>query len=216
MSHAYVPQVDVGNYQTKNYLTAKRWSTHALVIKEVLLAQPKTVLEIGPGNFLVHDALRTMGFSVKTLDIDKELQPNFHCDIASDDVLKIRERFDLVIASEVLEHVRYNDALSALSNLHQLTSRVILTLPHTNARSIFGGFRGKIPGLKFFGIFTKIFLFRKVHEFNGQHYWEIGKKNYALASVHKAIESVGWRIDSSYINPDNTYHHVLVLSDSSL
>ncbi|NQV88702.1 MAG: hypothetical protein HQ488_00055 [Parcubacteria group bacterium] len=53
MSEIYEPQVGVETYKSKKYNTSSRWWSHALVIKEVLEMNPKTILEVGPGNMIV-------------------------------------------------------------------------------------------------------------------------------------------------------------------
>ena len=57
-------------YFDQSYLSARRWSSYAIQIREAMLAKPKKILEIGPGNNIVTENLKKLGYEVKTLDID--------------------------------------------------------------------------------------------------------------------------------------------------
>jgi predicted SAM-dependent methyltransferase len=212
MSGKYGPQVDAKTYVSKKYITPARWTSYSVVIKEILKMEPQTILEIGPGNKIVFKILSSMGFTVNTMDIDERIDPDYVCDITSDNIKKMEKSFDLVLAEEVLEHIRYEDALSALKNLRHITDKLIITLPHTNMGAAFWYIAWKIPMFKKSDYSTKVFFRRKKHVFNGQHYWEIGKRGYSLNKVLKDMTGSGWKVDSTYINPDNTYHRVFMLS----
>ena len=64
-------------YKFHQYDYKDRWVSYWHQIDEVLKLEPKTVLEIGIGNGLVTEYLKKHGVEVKTLDIEKKLNPNF-------------------------------------------------------------------------------------------------------------------------------------------
>lgn len=208
---SYGIQIDHEIYSSTGYLSRSRWSTYYHLIAEVLQMKPKSILEIGPGNGLVTDILRKIGFSVRTLDLDPGVQPDIVADIADPKLSVLAGQYDLVIAAEVLEHVTFADALAVLRKLKDIAPRVILTLPYTSDHSRLFSWIVKIPGLHRIQFTKKVFFKRAAHEFNGQHYWEIGKKGFELRRVRAAITEAGWHIAREFLNPDNTYHYFFVL-----
>ncbi|MFX1517141.1 MAG: class I SAM-dependent methyltransferase [Promethearchaeota archaeon] len=207
----YHVQVDKNHYSPKKYVTIQRWSTHYRVVKEVLNIGPNSILEIGPGNGLVTCILKKIGFNVKTLDFDSDLEPDYVIDIANNSLGNLGETFDLVIASQVLEHIRYSSFLKVMKNLSKMTNQVLLTLPDTNRRSKF-----------LFLITNKFYFARKIvyfkrakHIFEGQHYWEIGKKGYPLKRIKNDLMNCNWSIKKNYLNFENPYHRLLLLANKN-
>lgn len=169
------------------------------------------MLEIGPGPGLVTQALRQIGCTVKTLDLDPAIQPDYLLSVTDPNITGRIGTFDLIIASEIFEHVEYRDFLTALQQLSVVSEYFILTLPDTNERSLTFGFRLRLP---VFNNLTKIFKFRTgrvSHTFDGQHYWEIGKKGSELHKIEYDIKQSGWNIISNFLNIDNPYHRCFVL-----
>lgn len=208
---SYQVQVSGGHYTNQSYLSRARWSTYSVIIDSVLTLRPKQVLEIGPGPGLVTQALRQIGCEVKTLDLDPAIQPDYLISATDPSIVEKVGTFDLIIASEIFEHVEYHDFLSALHRLSSVSEYFILTLPDTNEKSLTFGFRFRLPLLN---NITKIFKFRSgrvKHTFDGQHYWEIGKKGSEFYRIRRDIEKSGWNIVSSFLNIDNPYHRCLIL-----
>lgn len=209
LNNDYKKQIDSNIYYDKNYLTPGRISTYCLLITNVfnLKDKPKNILEIGPGNKILTNFLKNSDFNVETIDFESQVEPDYIMDITSEDILKINKKYDLVIASQVFEHVEYKDFISTLKNLTNITDRIFITLPHnsSNSFSIFSGF--KLPFLKYFFISRRFNLFKKNYFFNGQHYWEIGTKKTSLNKIKKDIKNCGWEIEENYNNHEYFYHH---------
>ena|GEM_PF-4125199 len=72
-------------------------------IVHVVRLRPRTILEIGPGDHTVTDFLRRKGYTVRTLDSDPMLFPDFLVDVRQE--FDLGEWFDVVLASKVLEHL---------------------------------------------------------------------------------------------------------------
>lgn len=211
LKNNYAVQVLDGHYTDNTYLSISRWSTYSQTIEQVLQLRPKTILEIGPGPGVVTAALRKMGFSVKTLDMDESLQPDYHLSITDKNIETLLEKFDLIIASEIFEHIHYPDFLTTLEKLRGISNRLLITLPDTNKKSLFFAIRIRLPVLNKI-IFSFKFRFKRVpHIFDSQHYWEIGKQQFPLRKIIRDIGFNGWLIKKSFINIDNPYHRFILL-----
>jgi hypothetical protein len=207
---SYHIQVDSGKYSDPGYLNLNRWSTYSLIVRQIIKLKPKKVLEIGPGNHMVSTILKKMDLEVKTLDFDSRLSPDYVCDIMDHEKFPM-EKFDCIIASQVFEHIGYFHYLEALKNLRNSTDYLLLTLPYTSKHSVFFHFSGQLPIIERFSFSWK-FIFKKIdHQFDGQHYWEIGKKKFGMKRIRKDILDTGWQIAKRFINPQNPYHYFFIL-----
>jgi ubiquinone/menaquinone biosynthesis C-methylase UbiE len=192
-------------YSFKGYDYKDRWISYWHQIDEVLKLEPRTVLEIGIGNGIVVEYLEKQGLKVKTLDIDEHLNPDFTASVL--DMPLDNNSFDVILCAEILEHLPFEDFERALLELKRVTKRyVVLSLPH------FGPpvkFSFKIPLIKEIKIAFKIPFYRK-HQFNGEHYWEIGKKGYSPGKIKHVIEKY-FKIQKEFIPFENQYHHFYIL-----
>lgn len=204
-------QQDNKLYTKRNYMTVQRWSTYSRVISETMEINPKTILEIGPGNNIVTDTLRKMKYKVKTADFDKLVNPDYVIDIEKISELKKFGKFDLIIASQVMEHISYNSFKKVMRDLAEITNNLIITMPYTTKNSIFFSIVFKIPFFKTKIISSKIIYKKIKHEFNGLHYWEIGKIEYPFKKILGDILSSGWTVEKKYLNPEYSYHYIFSL-----
>ena len=98
-------QVTQDHYLDRSYDSKECFISYWHQINEVLSLNPKEALEIGVGNSFVHKYLKERRIKIKTLDVDKSLNP----DVAGS-VLKIPfadKSFDVVACYEVIEHLPY-------------------------------------------------------------------------------------------------------------
>jgi len=201
-------QVNNKHYSNKNYLTMVRSIMHWVQAKEVSQASEdvQTVLEIGPGTGHTSWILKLWGHQVTTLDIDESLQPDIVADIKTLDLPA--NNFDVVLAAEILEHLPYEELEPALRKLGEIAREsVVITLPAPLVgMSLMANFSGITP----FGLSLGIPYFKK-HNFDGQHYWELGKKGYSLRRVKQSIESAGLEIIKCYRPKLSLYCYMFVL-----
>jgi len=199
-------------YLTLNYLQKKRWISYWYQIKEAAsLKNVHSVLEVGSGNKIVADTLFKIGYEVKTLDSNSKTRPDFLIDIIQSKGLP-PEMFDLVLCCQVLEHLPYSSFALALENLYSLTKEYLLiSLPYTSRGTFKPYFNVHLfPFLKPMS-WVKIFnFFPRPHTFNGQHYWEIGKKGYPLKKILRDVERIGFKIVKNYPVPENPYHYLIL------
>lgn len=192
-------------YKFYQYDYLDRWVSYWHQINEVLKLQPKTVLEIGVGNKMVASYLGSQGINIKTLDINEKLKPDFVSNVLSIPLAK--NSFDAVLCAEVLEHLSFNDFEKCLREIRRVSKKnVILSLPH------FGPpikISFKAPFIKEIKFAFKIPVPLK-HKFNGEHYWEIGKKGYSPKKIRKIIKKY-FKIKKEFIPFENQYHHFFIL-----
>lgn len=176
-------------------------------IATVVGTKSVTVLEVGGGNRLVADHLAKLGFDVTVVDIDPELKPDI---VGSVLELPFQDNaFDVILAAEVLEHLPFRDFFQAMSEIRRVTKQhAIVGLPHSGA--VFH-FSFKIPLLKRKTIFFKIPYFWVAHKFNGEHYWEIGKKGYPVRLIIQKIKEAGFAVlhSDTYADDPGRYHFLL-------
>jgi len=208
----YIKQVAQKHYFSSRYLRVGRLSTYFKIIELVVTLKPERILEIGPGNHFLSNILRGLGFLTKTLDFDPYLKPDFLMSVTDPKIAKLKKnKFELVIASQVMEHVKYKDFLVALENLRKIAPFFLMTLPYTTRNSLYFSIKIKLPFFQKM-IFQKKIIWKKdVNKFNGQHYWEIGKRGYGLKRVMGDIKKSGWNIQERFMNEDNPYHYFFLL-----
>ncbi len=202
------PQVKPDHYYSLSYDSKGRFSTYWHQIQEVLITKAKDVLEIGVGNHFVSEYLNKRGIKVITLDIDERINP----DVAGS-VLELpfaNRSFNAVACYEVLEHLPYKDVNKALSEIYRVSnSHVILSIPDINRVYRLNVQIPKIGEIKRLIPFPS--LEKPIHNFNGEHCWEIGKASYSLDRIVEDIKKVGFKIEKTYRVFEMPYHRFFIL-----
>ncbi len=176
----YQIQVPSDHYY-KNYDDLLRFISYYYQIDIVKSLNPSRILEIGIGNKTVSNYLRQNGFNIDTCDFDKNLLPDYLADIRKlpfDD-----NSYDLILVSEVLEHIPWEDLEKALQELHRISKKnLVISIPYSSAAfeiiikvPLFDILLRKL----YFSFLIRIPYFFKKIEFKGEHYWEMGRKNYS-------------------------------------
>ncbi len=176
----YKKQVDKNHYDFNRYLSKERWCSMWHQLDEIQKLNPERVLEIGPGLGLFKKVAATLGIEVETLDFDPDLKPDHvgsASDIAFDD-----DTYDVVCAFQMLEHLPYENSLQVFGEMVRVSRHhVVISLP--DARRVWR-YQLHVPK---FGIHDFLLpcpqLNAPVHEFDGEHYWELNKRGYSLERV---------------------------------
>lgn len=202
------------DYNSIKYLSKERWFSYWYQFFEVTdQDHVSSVLEIGPGNNIVTNVLRQMGYQVKTADCDETLAPDYIIDIKYL-TSSVQEKFDLILCCEMLEHIPFEDLGKTLTDFASLSEKyLIITLPYTSHGTFTPRFFIKVfPFLKPFIWIKKIVLFPKEHSLNrqGGHFWEIGKKGYPLSRIINELEQHSWNVVRHYPLFENPYHYLFV------
>lgn len=195
-------------YLQKSYDTKERFISYWHQIEEILNTKPGPVLEIGVGNKFVENYLRERCINLTTLDIEAHLLPDVSGSVSS--IPFKSEVFDTVSCCEVLEHLPYSNFLPCLLEIIRVSRRfVILSLPDvTTSYRI----HLDLPRLKtIHKLFEHPYPRPDEHVFDGEHYWEIGKKGYPLKRITESIKQLGLTIISTYRVYEFPYHRFFIL-----
>ncbi len=200
-------QVDKTHYQFSHYVNKRRWISIWHQVDEVISLAPRSVLEVGPGPGIFKQIVTGLGYCVETVDIDSDLQPDH---VASVTALPFSDgEFDLVCAFQMLEHLPYEESKVAFKEMVRVSRKnLVISLPDAKSlwRYIF-----HIPKLGDVELFMpRPRLIPLMHEFDGEHYWEINKRGYALSRVIKDFGSCGAHLKRTYRVKENPYHRFFI------
>jgi len=204
----YSPQVDVAHYTKQSYRGKDRWLSYWYQLALVRQTAPSSVLEIGLGEGVVTDRLCKEGMAVTTCDIDARLHPDV---VGSITALPFPDHsFDTVLAVEVLEHIRFEDTSQALGEIRRVARRyAVIGLPHAGYTF---ALEFKLPLLPRIQRLFKIPFFWKEHLFNGEHYWELGKKGYPVRRFLRVAERAGLTLVKKQKFSDDPAHRYFLFS----
>jgi ubiquinone/menaquinone biosynthesis C-methylase UbiE len=199
-------QVDKSAYTFDRYTGLDRWSSYHYQLREILALAPASMLEIGVGDGVVRNYIKTQTpIAYTALDVADDLHADTIGDVRA---LPFGDKsVDIACAFEVLEHLPFEDFEKALAELARVArTHVVLSLPHFGPaiKCLI-----KIPFVPEMRTAFKI-PFAKTHHFNGQHYWEIGKREYSVHRIRAALEKY-YTIEKEFIPFENQYHHFFVL-----
>ena len=203
---ADLKQVDARHYAFQRYVTKGRWASVWHQIDEVVRLAPNRVLEIGPGPGMFKASIAAFGVRVETLDLDPELKPDH---VASVTEMPFADRsYDVVCAFQMLEHLPYDTSLVAFSEMVRVArSHVVISLPDARAtwRMML-----HIPRVgTVHKLMPKWFWRPQPHVFDGEHYWEVNKRETPLARV-VADFSARCPLERTYRVLEYPYHRFFV------
>jgi ubiquinone/menaquinone biosynthesis C-methylase UbiE len=195
-------------YCHPKYDAKSRFVSYWHQINEILQAEPEQCLEIGIGNGLVSRYVRDRGIHVTTLDLNPRLSPDVVGTVLN--LPALDRSFDVVSCCEVLEHLPYDFFIPALRQIWRVSRRtLIMSLPDVTPV-----YRIDIELPRFKPIRKLVphpFPRAKPHVFDGEHHWEIGKKQYPLERIMTDIRGAGFRISETYRIFEFTYHRFFLL-----
>ena len=198
-------QVEKSHYDFESYTNRDRFASYFYQLKYVELLNPESFLEIGGGAGILKKLIPA-GIKYFNADISKDLNPDL---IATVEKLPFKDnKFDLVGCFQVLEHLPFEKFPLLLEELKRVSSKYIfISLPFANHKILF---EATLPRAKKISLNIIIPMFYKKHKFDGQHYWEIGKRNYPQNKIKSIIENK-FKINAFFTPKENTYHTFFLL-----
>lgn len=190
-------------------MTFRRFASYNAQLEEVLGQNPDTVLEIGSHLGIVTKCMRTCDIQVTTMDINSDWKPDV---IGSVLEMPLADNaYDLVLCCEVLEHIPFEQFPRALSEIRRVCKKgAVISLPHYGR---YYSVTWKLPRIERLHWKIEIpYFINNKHVYDGDHYWEIGKRGYPVSRIVGEMEKVGFKLLKRYRVPANSYHHVFVLA----
>lgn len=201
-----VMQVGKSHYDFERYAFEGRFVSYYWQLKEVLGLGPSSVLEVGVGDGVFGAFIKNnTAVSYTSIDVAEDLHPKVVGSVLN---LPFADTtFDVACAFEVLEHLPFEQFEQALRELCRVArTQVVVSVPHFGPMV---SFSLKIPFLPQLRFAFKI-PFPKKHIFNGQHYWEIGKRGYPVSLLREKLSAQG-KLVRDFVPFGSPYHHFFVL-----
>ncbi len=179
-------QIDSGHYDYARYMHMSRWSCYYIQVKKTLALKPQSVLEIGPGDGLFGWYMQKNGVDYTSADHADDISSNVKVNLGFEKLPFEDDSFDVVCAFQVLEHIPFDKVPFALSEISRVTKKyAYFDIPQYGKHI---QFLLKIPLLKRLS-YHAVLPWPVKHEFDGFHYWEVGKKDYSRSIVRSKIQS---------------------------
>ncbi|KAA3613222.1 MAG: methyltransferase domain-containing protein [Calditrichaeota bacterium] len=170
--------IDKQHYFDRKYLKKERMYSFVEQIEIVkkFVDEKDSILEIGKGNGFVSAFLHDyLGYeTVKTVDINDDLKPDYVDDIIAPRQLK-ENSFDVITCYEVLEHMPFEKSILAVQNMVKIARKyVLISVPDMRYFiSLRGTIFGTLPIM-----LGKLFSTRRFRnpnkKFGDDHFWEVG------------------------------------------
>lgn len=177
-------QWDLDKSYYLEHMDFKDWLRYFHVIKDIQHYKPKFVLECGTGNDVVKNIIEPTVKAYNTMDLNEKLKPDFVNDV-SVKIKELENKYDLIIACEILEHIDFGLLQRTLENLIsylRTDGKIIITLPlkrpFVSISSIIN-----INPVHFY-----IPRLRHLNYVDPCHCWEIGSNGITKYHVEEAIK----------------------------
>lgn len=178
-------------YKSLKYDTLRRFISYYYQINFITDLKPKNILEVGIGNKTLVNYLKEHNVSIQTCDLDKDLSPDYVGDIRSMPIES--EAFDVVCAFQIIEHIPFEEVEKALDELARVSKKyVIISVPYTAVHfemQIRSTITYRLFGKDKISIFFALEKLSRFWKYDGQHYWEMGKRNYPRKMIRNLLKS---------------------------
>lgn len=191
-------------YLSEGYFSLRQWHSFCFQAGAVYkLLHNGNILEIGAGSGFVGGVLRSIGFTVESLDVNEHLLPTHIGDISSED-FNLDKKYDCVLCAEVLEHIPIEKFDVCLKNIKRLSKRyVIITLPNCESDNRFSiQLNSHVMGFK---------LGRKRASIAAMHFWELNSdKDCTYEKIREKIKNKYNILEEGKVL-GNEYHYYYIL-----
>lgn len=203
-------QVGAETYRFERYVSKKRWASFYRQIVEVMALEPRSVLEVGVGPGILRAVLTNLKVPYESMDIDPDLEPDHIGSVLSAPFED--NSYDVVVCFQVLEHLPYDSFVDAVVELGRVARKaIVISLPDASPAWPVA-FWIPTRGLHRHLIMPP-HLRPRVHRFDGQHYWEIGKRHFPLRRIERDIKRAGFKVSKAYRVWDNPYHRFFAIEN---
>ena len=201
-------QVKDGHYNFLKYMDEYRWISTYKQIEEIEALKPKSLVEVGIGTGFFGNTMKFLRYNYTSVDFDKNLNPDVVASVL--DLPFKDDHFDISVSFQVLEHLEYKDFIPAIKELQRVSKKnVIISLPDTRKVWMYNIYIPKLGNFEF--NIPRPQFSPQEHKWDGEHYWEISKKNYPLSRILTDIENVGFKVLNTYRVQKNPFHRFFIL-----
>ena len=194
------------SYFNNEYFSLTQLCSFAHQIHDIYKLQPENILEFGIGNGFTSTYLKRSGFTVTTVDINNNLNPDICSSINEIEKILVDEKFDLIVCCEVLEHMPFEEFEKSISIFSNLGKKLYLTMPNYNRNYGISGFL-RIPkfGIRSIDFSINIPIRKKLDK---EHFWEINSSkfttiksiNHILQKYYKEVSYSHYRLNPYHIS----------------
>ena len=199
-------QVNREHYEFSHYGHVGRFASYHYQLREVLALTPASVLEVGAGDGVFGDYIRRRtAIQYAVLDVAEDLHPDVIGDVR--EMPFEDDSHDVVCAFQVLEHLPWEGVPQALAEMARVArTHVVLSVPHFAPQL---KILLKIPFVPEMRAAVKI-PFPKPHRFDGEHYWELGKRGYPVRRFRALLARHG-SILREFVPFEYQYHRFFII-----
>lgn len=174
----------------------------------------RSVLEIGAGEGFARRNLQTVGYKYHICDVVDTFEPDYLCSLEE---LEVIDKYEIVCAFQMLEHVPYDDFLRGLRKMASIADKyVVISIPYnckgtrTETTSWTGQFQRSHHQI--IDNYEPLNLPDRTDGGSPKygHYWEIGRGGRTVDSVSNDIKNTGLRIVKQFHSP-NPFHYFYVM-----
>jgi Methyltransferase domain len=190
------------------YDSVGRFTSYWHQIKEVSngIDSKGKILEVGVGNRFVADYLIKYGFTVKTLDIREENQPDYIGSVTN--IPLADQSFDVVACFQVLEHLPFETFTQGLREMARVArQKVLFSLP--DLRYVLEVNLALLSPHRSLHKQISFPRFIRYPRLGDGHLWEIGQRGYPLNKILGSLPP-SLLLERFYRVPGNPYHQMFV------
>lgn len=199
-------QVDKSHYDFERYHSPQRFTSYYYQLKAIRELAPDAVLEIGVGDHTFQTLAKQHGIDIYGMDLDPELTPSL-CASATQIPL-CDSSMDTIAAFQVLEHIPYEQLPGIVAEMFRVCRKgVVISLPEFGNASIVLN----VPMVRHLAIpIPHCSPIHPEHHFDGEHYWEIGKRGFPRSRIIETFHESGFLCTGTWINPYFAYHRFFI------
>jgi hypothetical protein len=204
-------QVDTAHYQAATYEQRERLYSYVEQVSLVSELGGQSVIEVGCGSRVVTELLRMRGIDVTTVDFDASLKPDVVCGV--ENILLPDAHADIALCCQVLEHLPFSELTKCTNELLRVCrTHAVISIPDARPHFGFTFMRGIYRyAPKHVGIEWHPLRPAQPHTFDGQHHWELGKKETPLRTVLAAFNASSGSVTKHFRHALFPYHTFFVI-----
>ena len=199
--HVFEKQFDLSRRDYLAGLDMVTWLRHYHVVRDLVASAPQRVLEVGTGDGVVRRCVLPLVPAYSVFDINARLEPDYVGDLKVGDASLVGS-FDAVVATEVMEHLPFDDLPACLANLYswlQAGGQAFVSLPHRKSSVAMLSPSQKLRTWRFpNGLLSLSEAYNRFIRgriwIDPNHCWEIGDGHVTQMAVERQFARTGFKL----------------------